>query len=127
MVQVIEMNQEIKCKNPTTEKVVLAGFCLVPVLPLSEASILVLSHMNLDSGPWFLHTGNQLFPRAQFKNQIGSSQNQSGVWVGRHEKALEEPESACSLVSSHPSRQAPPPTPLFADGRGGAGGRCLGK
>lgn len=31
MIQVIEMNQEIKCENPTTEKVVLAGFCLVPV------------------------------------------------------------------------------------------------
>lgn len=28
MVQVIEMNQEIKCKNPTTEKVVLAGWVL---------------------------------------------------------------------------------------------------
>lgn len=35
MIQVIEMNQEIKWKkkNPTTEKVVLAGFCLVPVSP----------------------------------------------------------------------------------------------
>lgn len=127
MVQVIEMNQEIKCKNPTTEKVVLAGFCLVPVFPLSEASILVLSHMNLDSGPWFLHTGNLLFPRAQFKNHIGSSQNQSGVWVGRHEKALEEPESACSLVSSHPSRQAPPPLPTPPQMGGGLGEGALGK
>ena len=34
MIQVIEMNQEIKWKkNPPTEKVVLAGFCLVPVSP----------------------------------------------------------------------------------------------
>lgn len=33
MIQVIEMNQEIKCKNPTMEKVVLAGFYLVPMSP----------------------------------------------------------------------------------------------
>lgn len=46
MIQVLEMNQEIKCKNPTVEKVVLAGFCLVPVSP----PFLQL----LD---WFCHTG----------------------------------------------------------------------
>lgn len=35
-IQIIEMNQEIKCKNPTLEKVVLAGFCLVLMPPLPQ-------------------------------------------------------------------------------------------
>lgn len=53
MIQVIEMNREIKCKNPTMEKMVSAGFCLVPVSPPLLKSPDWFCHMNLRSSPGF--------------------------------------------------------------------------
>lgn len=46
MIQVIEMNREIKCKNPTVEEVVLAGWWLL--IPVSLPFLQLLG--------WFCHT-----------------------------------------------------------------------
>lgn len=113
MTQAIETNQEIKCTNPTAEKVVVAGFCLAPVSPPSLKLPDWFRYTGTSQrGAWVWRTGNLRCLPGRKGGAQRRLPNESGVRGGRPWRGLRG-AGICThpCVGGHPPVQ-PRPSPV---------------